>query len=297
MKLPLSYIQYKVWVPHLVNLMQHIIECMRYMYSMCSQCTYRSVPRKRPWALKRNSRFWPAWVLTRDQNFIHLYRSSYSGPLKCGTGALTREWALARDTTVISLRGKITKSHPPLGATLQWGWYSSLSICGCCISISYRLLHCYWRYAGLHYIRFLKSRGILGRWYSKFHQLLHKWHFASVILWYISFYKCVCLIIRNESRSAAFGGETGNWWHNQCYRPNKLSTQNIRSPISENTESEFFLLTTHRGGERIVRVNHLNPPHDSLYYNWDEPERAPHNQLTTKINSQKLISTIKPAKW
>ena len=32
---------------------------------------------------------------------IRLYRSCYSGPLKCGTWALTREWALARDTTVV----------------------------------------------------------------------------------------------------------------------------------------------------------------------------------------------------
>ena len=56
---------------------------------------YRSVPGKRPWALKHNSRFWPAWALTQDQNSIRLYRSCYSDPLKCGT------WALARDTMVI----------------------------------------------------------------------------------------------------------------------------------------------------------------------------------------------------
>ena len=63
--------------------------------------TYRSVPGKRPWALKHNLRFWPAWVLTWDINSICLYGSCNSDPLKFGTWALTREWALARDTTVI----------------------------------------------------------------------------------------------------------------------------------------------------------------------------------------------------
>ena len=57
---------------------------------------YCSVPGKRPWALKHNSQFWSAWALTQDQNSIRLYRSCYSGPLKCGTctWALTWEWAL-----------------------------------------------------------------------------------------------------------------------------------------------------------------------------------------------------------
>ena len=55
---------------------------------------YRSVPGKRPWALKHNSRFRPAWALTRDINSICLYGSCNSDPLKFGT------WALARDTTV-----------------------------------------------------------------------------------------------------------------------------------------------------------------------------------------------------
>ena len=54
-----------------------------------AQYTYRSVLGKRPWALM------PACVLTQDQNPIHLHRSCYSGPLKCGTQALTR------DTTVL----------------------------------------------------------------------------------------------------------------------------------------------------------------------------------------------------
>ena len=61
---------------------------------------YRSVLGKRPWALKHNSQFCPTWALTRDQNSIRLYRSCYIDPLKWGTWALTREWALARDTTV-----------------------------------------------------------------------------------------------------------------------------------------------------------------------------------------------------
>ena len=64
--------------------------------------TYRvsSVPGKHSWVLKHNSLFWPTWVLTQDQNSVHLYRSCYSGPLKCGTRALTREWALAQYSTV-----------------------------------------------------------------------------------------------------------------------------------------------------------------------------------------------------
>ena len=58
-----------------------------------------SVPGKHPWVLKHNSQFWPAWALTGSINCICLYRSCYMDPLKCGTWALTREWALARDTT------------------------------------------------------------------------------------------------------------------------------------------------------------------------------------------------------
>ena len=53
---------------------------------------------------KYNLRFWAAWVLTRDQNSIRLYRSCYSGSLKCGTGGLTQEWALARDTMASILK-------------------------------------------------------------------------------------------------------------------------------------------------------------------------------------------------
>ena len=63
---------------------------------------YRSVPGKCSWALNITRDFWPAWALTWDQNSIRLYKSCYynSGPLKCGTWALTQEWALAQDTTV-----------------------------------------------------------------------------------------------------------------------------------------------------------------------------------------------------
>ena len=60
---------------------------------------YRSVLGKCPWALKHNSRFWPAWALSIwDINSIHLYRSCYIDPLKCHW-VLTLEWALAQDTT------------------------------------------------------------------------------------------------------------------------------------------------------------------------------------------------------
>ena len=51
--------------------------------------------------LKHNSQFWPTWALTWDQNPICLYRSCYSGPLKCSTWVLTQEWVLAWDTRII----------------------------------------------------------------------------------------------------------------------------------------------------------------------------------------------------
>ena len=66
---------------------------------------YRSVPGKCP---KHTSQFWPARALTRDQNPIRLYRSCYKGPLKCGTWALTPEWALARDTMVVGSHCRFT---------------------------------------------------------------------------------------------------------------------------------------------------------------------------------------------
>ena len=50
---------------------------------------YHSVPGKCLWALKHNLRFWPTWVLTRDQNSINLYRSCHIDPLKWDTWALT----------------------------------------------------------------------------------------------------------------------------------------------------------------------------------------------------------------
>ena len=74
-----------------------------YPRALCLPQQYHSVPGKRPWALKHNSRFWPTWALTRDINSICLYGSCNSDPLKFGTWALTREWALARDTTVLPL--------------------------------------------------------------------------------------------------------------------------------------------------------------------------------------------------
>ena len=83
-----------------------ILSCMMellaryYSHHPLDRSKYRSVPGKRPWALKHNLRFQPAWALTRDINSICLYGSCNSDPLKFGTWALTREWALAWDTTV-----------------------------------------------------------------------------------------------------------------------------------------------------------------------------------------------------
>ena len=37
-------------------------------------CMYRSVQGKRPWALKHNSRFWPAWALTWDINSMFVWK-------------------------------------------------------------------------------------------------------------------------------------------------------------------------------------------------------------------------------
>ena len=54
--------------------------CMRIEQSCFN--TVRSVPGKHPRVLKHKLQFWPAWVLTWDQNSIHLYRSCYTGPLK-----------------------------------------------------------------------------------------------------------------------------------------------------------------------------------------------------------------------
>ena len=74
--------------------------------------TYRSVLGKRPWAVNHKPWFWlvswtrplppQCWMycITWDITSIRLYRSCYIDPLKCGTWALTREWASARDTMV-----------------------------------------------------------------------------------------------------------------------------------------------------------------------------------------------------
>ena len=66
---------------------------------------YNSVPGNHPWVLKHNSRFWPAWALTRDINSIGLYRSCHIDPLKCAT------WALAWDTTVLNTVPLLTCTH------------------------------------------------------------------------------------------------------------------------------------------------------------------------------------------
>ena len=89
---------------HAVNFISHLIFSYSHLipndFVKMILCIYRSVPGKCPWALKHNLQFWPAWALTRDINSICLYGSCNSDPLKFGTWALTREWALARDTTV-----------------------------------------------------------------------------------------------------------------------------------------------------------------------------------------------------
>ena len=74
--------------------------CYTIQWATSLDVNYRSVPGKRPWALKHNSRFWPSRALTWDITSIRLYRSCYIDPLKLGTWVLTREWALAWDTTV-----------------------------------------------------------------------------------------------------------------------------------------------------------------------------------------------------
>ena len=75
---------------------------------------------KCPWALKHNSRFWPAWALTQNQNSTCLYRTCYIDPLKWGTWALTQEWALAQDNTVIPL--DCGKKLFPIIMAIQIGW-------------------------------------------------------------------------------------------------------------------------------------------------------------------------------
>ena len=53
--------------------------CLSPHFSIPYNTVFRSVPGKHPWMLKHNSQFWATW-------------------------AFTREWALARNTTVSTLR-------------------------------------------------------------------------------------------------------------------------------------------------------------------------------------------------
>lgn len=62
---------------------------------------YRSVPGNLRYLLIHKSRFLPAWVLTWDINSIHLYGRGNIDPLKFGTWALTQEWVLSQDITVL----------------------------------------------------------------------------------------------------------------------------------------------------------------------------------------------------
>ena len=69
-------------------LMAACMHDFRILYNMAAHDYYHSVPGKCPWSL------------IRDQNSIGFYRNCYSDHLKCGTWALTLEWALAQDTIV-----------------------------------------------------------------------------------------------------------------------------------------------------------------------------------------------------
>ena len=61
--------------------------------------TVRSVPGKCSWAL---THYWPVWVFTQDVNIMHLYGGCYTDPMKHSAWALTWEWVLAQDTTVMA---------------------------------------------------------------------------------------------------------------------------------------------------------------------------------------------------
>ena len=86
-----------------------------------------SVPGKRPWALKHSSRFWPAWVLTRDIHVhvtsIRLYRSWY-WPLKMsymgtypGMGACLGHYSTCTCTSFLS--DSPSSSSPSLSLSLD----------------------------------------------------------------------------------------------------------------------------------------------------------------------------------
>ena len=88
---------------------------------------------KHPWVLKRNLRFWPAWALTWYQNSIRLYRSCYSGHLKCDTWALTWKWVLAQDTTVVAVVHVVKRCQFYCGYTIhinaeRWSLRPTLSV-------------------------------------------------------------------------------------------------------------------------------------------------------------------------
>ena len=59
------------------------------------------VSRVCPWALKCNLRFRPSWVLTQDINSMFVWKLQKWPLQKFGTWAVTREWVIARDTTVL----------------------------------------------------------------------------------------------------------------------------------------------------------------------------------------------------
>ena len=58
-----------------------------------------------------NSLFWPTWTLTQDQNPMHLYKSCYIDPLKCGHGRLPRSGHLPRTLCMVYV--KYTPSYGP----------------------------------------------------------------------------------------------------------------------------------------------------------------------------------------
>ena len=95
---------------------------------------YLSVPGKRPWALKHNLRFWPAWALTRDINSVCLYGSCNSDPLEIqymgaylGVGACPGHYSIIRALKIVR------KGEGESGNEANKLW--PLQVCGTAIAV------------------------------------------------------------------------------------------------------------------------------------------------------------------